>query len=85
MVSHAFGLDLGKFLVVYFDDILVYNITKSDHITHLRQVCETLRQEKFYTNLKKYAFLSDHMTFLRFIASIDGLRADPTKIQAIKE
>ena len=35
-------------VVVYFDDILVYNKTKYNHIQHLKQVFSTLRGQKLY-------------------------------------
>src|SRR3954465_6801295 len=34
---------MGKFVVVYFDDILIYSRTQTQHIDHLRQVCTVLR------------------------------------------
>ena len=34
---------MGQFLVVYFDDILIYSQTQEDHFEHLRIVCTTLR------------------------------------------
>jgi len=35
---------IGKFLVVYFDDILVYIHDKASHVEHLSQVFQVLRQ-----------------------------------------
>ena len=43
---------MGQFLVVYFDDILIYSHTQEDHLEHLRIVCTTLRQENLYANLR---------------------------------
>ena len=34
---------IGQFLVVYFNDILIYSQTQEDHLEHLRIVCTTLR------------------------------------------
>ena len=76
---------IGVFLVVYFDDILIYSCTRGDHVDHLRQVCLVLRKESLYANLKKCAFMTQQVTFLGFIMSKDGVSADLEKIRAIIE
>ena len=35
---------LGVYIVVYFDDILVYSKSLNDHVEHLRIVFELLRE-----------------------------------------
>lgn len=47
---------LNKFLVVYFDDILVYNINEEDHLQHLKLVFEALEKNELYINSKKCTF-----------------------------
>eukprot|EP01018_Ginkgo_biloba_P033810 Gb_38121 [translate_table: standard] len=47
---------IGKCMVVYLDDILVYGKLWPEHMQHLKQVMDTLRQEKLYVNLEKYSF-----------------------------
>lgn len=54
LMNHILRGFLGKFVVMYFDDILVYNKTLDDHLTHLRCVFDTLRNEKLYASLKMH-------------------------------
>jgi len=39
---------IGHFVVVYFDDILVYSQNERDIMDHLKQVFEFLRRQKLY-------------------------------------
>ncbi|XP_028755921.1 uncharacterized protein LOC114715291 [Neltuma alba] len=80
VMTHMLQPYLGKFVVVYFDDILVFSKSRDDHLHHLRQVLLTLRKEKFYLNLPKCSFLQSQVMFLGFIVSKQGLSADPAKV-----
>ena len=74
---------IGRFVVVYFDDILIYSRSNEDHEEHLRLVMRTLRAEKFYINLKKCTFMSPSVVFLGFIVSSKVVETNPKKIKAI--
>ena len=43
---------METFLVMYFDEILIYIKTKNEHLDHLIQVCTTIRQESLFANVK---------------------------------
>lgn len=74
---------IGKFLVAYFNDILIYSTSRELHLNHLRSVCEILRKEKLFANLKKCAFMTPQVIFLGFVVSKKGMTIDPEKIKSI--
>jgi len=75
----------GKFMVVYFDDILIYSQSESDHFEHLRKVLTVLQQNKLYVNLTKCKFMTNSLLFLGFVVSTDGIKVDEEKIRAIRD
>jgi hypothetical protein len=56
LMNHVLRAFIGKFVVMYFDGILSYSKSLSEHLDHLRNVHSVLRSEKLYANLKKCAF-----------------------------
>ena len=74
----------GKFVVVYFDDILIYSRTTAEHKRHLHIVCAKLQAKKLFANVAKCAFLRPSVSFLGFIVSAAGIAVDPGKTEAIR-
>ena len=70
LINHVLFAFIGKFMVVYFNDILIYinNLTK--HHDHLRNVLNMLRSEKLYINLKKYTFCMEKIVFLSYVVTV---------------
>ena len=85
LMNHALRAFIGKFVVVYFDDILVYSKSLYEHIGHLHCVLDVLRKEKLYANLKKCSFCLDKIVFLGYVVSTKGIMVDEEKVKAIKE
>jgi hypothetical protein len=48
---------IGKFVIVYLDDILVFRKTKEENLRHLTLVMRRLQQEKLLINLKNSSFM----------------------------
>ena len=63
LMNHVLRKYIGLFVVVYFDDILVYSKTFDDHMKHLRVVFETLRASKLYGKLTKCYFCKESVVF----------------------
>lgn len=75
---------LDEFVVVYLDDILVYSKTFQEHLQHLRQVLEILRENKLHAKKEKCEFGLSQMTFVGHVISADGIQVDPVKVQALR-
>jgi hypothetical protein len=60
---------IGKFLVVYFDDILIYTKSLDKHIEHLRAVFGALREARLFANLEKCTFYTDRVAFLGYVVT----------------
>jgi len=76
---------LGKFVVVYFDDILIFSRSVQEHLGHIKQVLKVLRTEQLYINKDKCSFMRKSAKFLGFIVSNQDVEADPAKVQAIQQ
>lgn len=56
LMNHIFQPFLGRFVVVYFDDILIFSQDLTHHLQHLRDVFRVLREQKLYANRNKCLF-----------------------------
>src|SRR6266511_3477274 len=71
---------LGKFILMYLDDIIIYFKTFEEYKEHVRLVFEALRAASLMMKLKKCKFAQKELRFLRHIISAKGIRTDPDKI-----
>ena len=60
---------IGKFMILYLDDILVFSESKEEHLRHLTLVMRRMQQEKMLINLKKSSFLKTKLIYLGFVIS----------------
>jgi hypothetical protein len=60
---------IGKFVVVYFDDILIYSKSLNEHIEHLRDVFYALREARLFANHEKCTFCTDRVAFLGYVVT----------------
>jgi len=85
LMNHILRAFISKFVVVYFDDILIYSKEFDEYMDHFRQVLDVLKKESLYANLKRCDFCMDIIIFLRYVVSAKGIEIDEAKVKAIQE
>ena len=84
LMNDVFRPCLRRFVLVFFDDILVFSPTLELHIQHLRSVLELLQQHQLYAKKSKCAFGCLEVEYLGHIISGQGVSTDPRKIAAME-
>ena len=84
LMNHIFQGLLRRFVLVFFDDILVYNINWQDHLHHLDIVLTILRDNQLFAKFSKCTFGVQQINYLGHILSGVGVAMDVDKLEAIK-
>ena len=84
-LNEVFKKFLGRGVVVYIDDLLLYaeNLDELRRLTH--EVFKLTRGASLYMKAKKCQFETTSITFLGFVISENGIQTDPEKVKAVQE
>ncbi|XP_060196262.1 uncharacterized protein LOC132625679 [Lycium barbarum] len=76
---------IDEFVVVYLDDIVVYNKTLGEHLEYLRKVLNRLREHELYVKLSKCSFAQKQIDFLGHVVEEGRIKMDQQKIKAVTD
>ena len=83
LMNSIFKPYLRRFVLVFFDDILVYSKNLSDHVHHLQLVLEVLVKHQLYAKQSKCVFACKEVEYLGHLLSGDEVRTNPRKTAAM--
>lgn len=83
LMNDLFRPYLRRFILVFFDDILVYSQSWEDHISHLRTVFTILQTNQLFAKESKCHLGVHQVKYLGHVITADGVSVDPDKIQAV--
>jgi len=83
LMNDIFRPYLKKFVLVFFDNILVYSHNEEEHVRHLRMIFETLVRHKLFAKQSKCKFANSEIEYLGHIISGQGVHANPSKVESM--
>nr|GEU36278.1 putative reverse transcriptase domain-containing protein [Tanacetum cinerariifolium] len=83
LINHAFWPLLSKGVLVFFDDILVYSRDVEQHKQHLCRVFSIIKEHQLFAKESKCVFGGWAVEYLGRIISGDGVRTDPSNVEAV--
>ena len=84
LMNEVFKEVTRKFVIVFFDDILVYSPNLQIHWEHLAQVCDLLAQNQLVVRKDKCSLAQSEVSYLGHIVCAEGVKADPSKLEAMR-
>jgi hypothetical protein len=82
-MNHVFNKQLRKFLLVFFDDLLIYSKTWEEHLQHVEQILAIMEDQYLYAKESKCEFGMKEVLYLGHIIGVKGVQVHQEKIQAI--
>lgn len=82
-MNSIFCDQLRRFVLVFFDDILIYSKDTQQHLEHLRQVFEILKKHQYVVNVNKCVLGTTKIEYLGHYISPEEVYIDPRKIDVV--
>ena len=76
LMNHMFQPYLKKFVLVFFDDILIYSPNLEAHVKHLNYVLQLLREHQLHAKFTECSFAQPQIEYLGHLIGNKGIAAD---------
>jgi hypothetical protein len=84
-MNSIFKSFLRKFVLVFFDDILIYNKSWEENVQHVDRVLQLLEEKQLYAKPSKCAIGVQEVEYLGHIVSHESVKVDPNKIKSMRQ
>lgn len=84
-MNDEFQFLLRKFMLIFLDDILIFNYSYYTHLHHLKIVVQVLEKERLYVKLIKCSFGTNVINHLGHTIINDGVQMDKNKVKMVLE
>ena len=85
VMNDIFRPYVGKFVLVYLDDILVFSKSAAEHAEQLRLVLPRLREHEMFDKRAKCTFNQPELEFLGHVVGSEGIKVDPKKTGVVRD
>ena len=82
-MNKVFQPYICKFVVVFFNNILIYSKSLEEHLSHLTLVLDSLCTHMLFANISKCEFCQEFINYLGHMVSAQGVKVDMQKIDAV--
>ena len=85
LMNNIFKRYLRKFVLVFFDDILIYSNSWEEHLQHVKFVLDILRSHNLFLKREKCQFGQTQIKYLGHLIDVEGVSVNPQKVAAMME
>jgi hypothetical protein len=85
LMNHVFHPFLHHFVLVFFNDILIYSKTWTTHVSHVDRVLHLLSQHQLFLKQSKCVFGASEVEYLGHLVGKSSVRVDPKNIESMQD
>ena len=85
LMNDIFKRYLRQFVLVFFDNILIYSSSWEDHLQHVKIILDILQSHNLFLKMEKCQFGQTQIKYLGHLIDVEAVSVDPQKVAAMME